>query len=113
MTTPFPDKMAFGDAYGPAMQITDQAEANAWFERLVEHGMRTGKPREAVEQTERINLGYWAGYYDNETRDRVERLFGCAHPIFGAIGDGDGPTPEEAFQKGVEKGRPDEERTTP
>ncbi len=106
MGNPFPDVTVCDDRYGPAMQITDQAEADAWFERLVEHGMRTGRSRETIENVERINLGYWAGYFGVETRRRVERLFGCAHPVFGPIGDGDGPTPEEAFRMGEERAAP-------
>lgn len=96
-----PDKMTIGEAYEPAMTMTDDAQAAEYFEALVDRHMRCfGKPREEAEATELANLGYFAGYYDNETRARVERLFGCAHPIFGAIAKVGAPTPEEAFQAG-------------
>lgn len=58
------------EAYDPAMKITDQAEADRYF----------------------------------ETRARVERLFRCAHPIFGAIAEVGPPPAEEAFRKGLELG---------
>ncbi len=35
-----PDDATIGAKYGPAMEITDQAEANAYFEACVEHVLR-------------------------------------------------------------------------
>jgi hypothetical protein len=29
------------------------------------------------------NLGYYAGYYDVETRKKVREVYGAVHPIFG------------------------------
>lgn len=101
-TKPFPDDITLGDKYAPAMKITDQAEADIYFERCVEHAMRFGEARELAESAERTNLGYYAGYYDSETRRRVESLFRCAHPAFGAIAQKPPPTPEEAFTMGQE-----------
>ena len=80
----FPEHISIGDKYTPAMTIVDQAEADDYFERCVEHHVRAfGVPRAEAEIIERSNLGYWAGYYDHATRERVERLFNCAHWIFG------------------------------
>jgi hypothetical protein len=81
----FPHKITIGDKYGPAMAITDETEARAYFEKCVRHSMAHGNDRKQAERIERANLGYYAGYYDNETRERVERLFRCAHPVFGPI----------------------------
>lgn len=106
-TKRLPDRISYGAKYGPAMSLTDQAEADAYFEACVEHMQRMlaaeGKPadRAEAERVERTNLGYWAGYYDDETRARVERLFRCAHPVFGAIAENGPPTPEQAFRAGV------------
>lgn len=104
-TAPLPDQITISEKYAPAIRITDQAEADAYFARCVEHTMRFGKTRAEAEALERSNLGYFAGYYDHETRARVERLFQCAHPIFGAIAEKGPPTPEEAFRLGVEAGQ--------
>jgi hypothetical protein len=101
---PFPPCITTGQKYGPAMKLTDQAEASAYFERCVAHNMSFGHSRQEAEQIERSNLGYWAGYYDHETRARVENLFSCKHPIFGAIAEVGAPTPEEAFQAGIARG---------
>lgn len=101
MTTPLPKCIITGDKYGPAMKMTDPNEAKAYFELLVEHNMSFGHSRQEAEHIERSNLGYWAGYYDHETRRRVENLFQCAHPIFGEIAKFGSPTPEEAFLIGI------------
>lgn len=94
------EKTTIGDKYHPAMKITDQAEADAWFERLVKHNMdNTTHDRARAEGIERSNLGYFAGYYDHETRLRVERLFRCTHPIFGPASAGP-VSPETAFAAG-------------
>ena len=81
--------MTSGEKYDPAMKITDQAAADEYFEACVEQTMRHGYPRAEAERIERTNLAYYAGYYDDETRERVERLFRCVHPVFGAISQED------------------------
>ena len=88
--------ITIGEKYRPAMEITDQVEADAYFEMCVEHTMRLGKSRQEAEKIERSNLGYYAGYYDHETMARVNRLFHTQHPIFGKTI----PTAEEAFEAG-------------
>lgn len=96
-----PQNITYGKKYDPAMRMTDQAEADAYFEVLVTHMMKFGrKTREEAEEIERSNLGYYAGYYSDETRARVERLFKCAHPVFGAIALNGPPTFAEAIQRG-------------
>ena len=96
-----PKKITTGDKYKPAMKIVTREEADAYFERLVQHTMSFDNTREEAEEIERQNLGYWAGYYDNKTRLRVEDLFRCKHPVFGQASEGV-PTPEEAFEAGVQ-----------
>lgn len=96
---------SIGDKYDPAMKISDQAEADAYFELLVTGTMARGYTRAEAEAFERTNLGYYAGYFDHETRHRVERVFKCAHPIFGAIAKVGAPTAEEAFRMGLEAGQ--------
>jgi hypothetical protein len=73
---PLPDKISIGEKYGPAMAVTTQAEADAYFARCVEHSMRAlGMDRTQAEDLERINLGYYSGYYSRETVARVARLY--------------------------------------
>lgn len=99
------DKVTLGQKYGPAMDIKDQAEADAYLKECVDHNVRlTGNSRPEAEAIEKQNLGYFAGYYDNETRERVERLFSCRHPVFGSIAENGPPTAEEALRAGMEMG---------
>ena len=103
-----PDKMTYGETLGPAMEMKTQEEADEWFKALVERHIRLSPcSREEAEKTERSNLGYYAGYYDSETRERVEQLFKCSHPIFGSIAVSGQPTAEEAFQKGLDFAKKD------
>jgi hypothetical protein len=97
----FNKETTYGEKYQPAMEIADQQEADAYFERLVAHSMSFGKSRAEAEQIERLNLGYWTGYYDEETARRVFTLFKCEHPIFGTSW----PSIEEAFEAGVRMGQ--------
>jgi hypothetical protein len=101
---PLPAEITIGEKYSPAMEIQTQEEADAYFEKCVVHAMRFGRLRAEAEQLERRNLGYYAGYYGEETRERVERLFKCAHPIFGKIAEHGAPSDEEAFDRGVRGG---------
>lgn len=95
-----PDNTTIREAYEPAMKITATREADVYFEALVQSCMTHGKSRKRAEYIERSNLAYYAGYYDNDTRERVERLFNCAHPVFGPIAKYGAPTPEDAFEAG-------------
>lgn len=100
-----PDAMTYHDLYGPAMTIKNEAAARKYFAALVERNYRISKhTREQAEAIERSNLGYFAGYYDNETRERVERLFQCEHPVFGSIAVNGPPTTEQALLAGVMRG---------
>jgi hypothetical protein len=93
------------EQYGPAMDIDSQEDADAYFAALLVFSKdHYGKDVEEATAIHRANLGYYAGYYDNETRERVERLFKCAHPIFGAIAEKGAPSPEEAFAMGEKAG---------
>lgn len=94
-------ELTIREQYGPAMEIVEQDDADQYFQALVTyHAQRWGRTRAASEQSVRGNLGYYAGYFDSGTRARVERLFHCVHPIFGAIADQGQPTADEALEMG-------------
>lgn len=93
-------------SYEYAMTIRTQKKADSWFKRLVDSlqkKLRTNT-REEIERIQRSNLAYFAGYYDGATRERVERLFKCEHPVFGKIRDKGQPSLDQAFQLGRELG---------
>jgi hypothetical protein len=94
----FPKNITIGDKYRPAMEIDNQADADEYFERCVEHTVFWfGYNRSDAEQIELSNIGYFAGYYDSETAAWVYKLFKAAHPIFGTTR----PTMKEAYEAGV------------
>ena len=96
----FPKRATTGELYTPAMSITDPEEATDYFEALVNwHVEEWDKPRDEAIQIVKSNLGYWAGYFSPETRERVEELFDCAHPVFGKAKDGT-PSFETALETG-------------
>lgn len=96
-----PRNITIGEKYEPAMKVQTKTAAKHYFRRLVKHSMHWfGMGRKAAVELEKTNLGYFAGYYDAETRERVERLFECQHPYFGAIAKKGSPDPETAFNIG-------------
>jgi hypothetical protein len=87
--------------YGPALSIQTQGEADFYFEALVERRVKCGgHSREEAQEMERSNLAMFAGESDSTGRERVERLFHCAHPFFGAIAACGVPSPLEAYRMG-------------
>lgn len=96
-----PKETTYGERYHPAMEIRTEEEAALYFRILVENTVQYSEMsyEEAV-RCEKSNLGYYAGYYDYETMERVNRLFGTTHPVFGSVA----PTAKQAFEKGLELG---------
>ena len=83
------------------MAIQTRAEAIEYMKDLIVHLQKFYMLTfdEAV-ITSKDNLGYFAGYYDHETRLRVEELFDCVHPFLGPAKNGQ-PTPAECLQAGI------------
>jgi len=98
----FPKNATIGDLYRPAMKITDQEEADEYIESLINWAVtKHRQSREKAEKIQRSNLGYFAGYFDSETMERVNRLFNTVHPIFG----GKAPdSPEKTLRLGMKMG---------
>lgn len=73
MITFNPGTGTYGDTVGPAMNITDQAEADQYLKDYVYWLATQGIPDPV--DTAKINLSYYSGYYSNEVSKRVHRLF--------------------------------------
>lgn len=82
------------DILAPAMKIMDASEAMEYLQDYITHVKS--------EELAKNNLAYYAGYYDRETRERVEKLFNCIHPVLGPVANN--LTPEEVFNMGVKMG---------
>lgn len=93
--------VSIGQKYGPITEIKTPEQAREYLEACVTHRLRISPKmnrQEAIE-AERDNIGYYAGYFSHEERERIERLFECEHPFFGAAKSGL-PSPEQAFNLG-------------
>jgi hypothetical protein len=93
------------DCLKTAMDIKDKEDADQYLVEYISYiQSEIDKCPERIhdnaEKIAKSNLGYFAGYYSNETRERVEKLFCCAHPIFGSVKENGIPTNEQAFEMG-------------
>ena len=93
--------LTYGECLFPAMEITDLEDAQQYLQNYVEYIQKAinKEPREdnkSALEIAKINLGYFAGYYNSEIQQRVNKLFCTTHPIFGSTC----PTSEEAFNMG-------------
>jgi len=71
-----PENATIKEAYGPAMEITDQKEADEYFEMLVQDCIRhEGVSRQRAIYLQHSNLDSYSVHFDSETRKRMERLF--------------------------------------
>lgn len=98
--------LTYGDCLKPAMEITDETDAIQYKKDYIAYIQKSldKKPdpnSKTAKETVNINLGYFAGYYDDKTRERIERLFNCSHPVFGSIKSNGRPTAQESFDAGV------------
>jgi hypothetical protein len=69
-----PSLKPYGELYDPAMEITTQEEADAYLAELVAYKISIGHDPDDAEEAVRRDLGYYAGYFSDETRKRVDRL---------------------------------------
>jgi hypothetical protein len=104
------ETLTYGECLGPAMEITDPEDARQYLGEYIKWIQRAldKEPRDdnmTPSEIAKANLGYYAGYYDTDTRVRVEKLFMCTHPVFGSIKDNGQPTPEEAFELGQKQSK--------
>ncbi len=79
-----------GDMSDAVQAITTKTEALQFMDAY-----RKLNPEHADE-----NIGYLTGYFNNETRAKMQDLFEVAHPIFGRSSI----SPEGALAKGFELG---------
>ena len=79
--------LTYADTLGPAMEITNEEDAKQYFEAYVSFIQKALNEENDIindmtaEEIALSNLGYYAGYYNEEVREQVERLFNCKHPI--------------------------------
>jgi hypothetical protein len=101
------DLLTYGELLGPAMQITEQADADQYLQAYVEWQAKQWMPKNIGKNAARkiclANLGYFAAFYSLEVRERVERLFNGQHPVYGST-SAHIPTEKEIFLAGFRRG---------
>lgn len=99
------ETLTYGECLDPIFKITDKEDAEQYKKAYIAF-IQKWRDREGTsdnmtaEQVANSNIGYYAGYGSSQDRERIEALFLCAHPIFGAIKDNGTPTGKEAFECG-------------
>jgi len=82
-------KVPLKEIYGPAMQIEVPKEAQHYLRALVKRSIKLfGQSEKKATQIAKTNLGYYAGYYSDNTRARVEKLFGAPDLKSAIVGGG-------------------------
>ena len=69
-----------GKKYDPAMEITDQGKADAYFEECVQHTMSFGKNRAEAEDIERQNPGVLCGLLQQRDPQENREAFSMCAP---------------------------------
>jgi len=108
MTTFNPENkktLTYRECLDPAMKITDAEDAQQYLKsyvKFIEKILKKEPNKDGLTAIEiaKIDIGYWTGYYNSETRARIEKLFFTSHPIFGSIEKNGIPTAEKAFKMG-------------
>jgi hypothetical protein len=91
------------------VKATDKATAQTLLDEYIEDIQRYYRAASDLKnytEAKRLalnNIGYYAGYYDQETRERVELLYGARHPVLGSA-LGNQLTSEQIYKIGVDYG---------
>ena len=70
--------------YEKAMQVEGEIDARSIYLQLLNKEMKILPLKLEADRIVRKNLGYFAAFYDQSTRERVEKLFRCVHPFLGS-----------------------------
>ena len=93
--------MTYKQQFEAAMKCETLEEAKHWLtEEILRYGCEYGQSVDEAKVVILANLGYMAGYYDHETAQKVHKLFGAVHPVFGCADYHNQVTPEQAFAAG-------------
>jgi len=76
-------QMTWGEWFASALACKTEEDAQVWLKiEIKRHKKLYGNSKTTALPLIKSNLGYMAGYYDNETANKILMLFGAAHTIF-------------------------------
>ena len=91
-------KFPFTDFLNRSVLVRTEEEANSIIWDYTAYIIQeTNKNWAEAQEIVLRNIGYYAGYYDRKTQERVYKLFKTEHPIFGTKQ----PTTDEALHAGI------------
>lgn len=70
-----PAAQTLRESLGPAMMVSDEAEAFEFYRDYVDVLISNGIPKDKATQLAWENINYFSGYYGDETRRKVSSLF--------------------------------------
>ncbi len=75
-------RLSYGECLKPAMEITNEADAQQYLDDYIAYIETPPRPDGMTgEEIALNNIIYFSGYYDNETQERVKRLFCTSYPV--------------------------------
>ena len=96
-----------GEIFNTALDVAETGDGDrcqAFLTSYVEYIVSESNNNVAeAENIAKSNLGYFAGYYNSEVYETINKAYGAVHPVFGC-----NPfdlSPEEVYRKGLEAGR--------
>ena len=102
--TPFNPKnekiLTLDKIFEQALAVVDKVDAEAFLNQYADYIKCLNPVAVDPMKIAKINLAYWAGYYDHPTRLHVENLFDCVHPVLGKATEIP-PTAQECFDAGL------------
>ena len=99
---------SYREQFDSALACNTKEEAELWMEKEVDYYVKKygESPTEAASII-KTNLGYMAGYYDDDSAKKIHHLFNAVHPIFGTSTYHLDMTAKEAFELGKKRGKGD------
>ena len=92
----------YQEQFDSAMKCETVEEARKWLNSEIVYAMNMyGQTHEKAKSVILTNLDYMAGYCNHETAQKVQRLFGAIHPIFGSADYHKTVSPKEAIELGI------------
>lgn len=102
------EEITFKEIFEEARMIKTAEEANQYLSSWVYYIWKNHNPQrkliKVILKECRDRLGYYAGYYDRDTRLQMETMYGAIHPIIGSVLDTDKMSSKEIFDLGYALG---------
>lgn len=77
------------DVHALLKRVPDVKDGNEAYQLMLEigvvHQRESGYSAAEAFEEARLDVAYYSGYSTTDDRDRIERVFGVEHPVFGSV----------------------------